>query len=68
MLVHEIRLSNVLNMVSCHDDLKDEIMRVVSTDSDFINSRFTDLLVWNYNIILNFAIVRKLMIKSNHMN
>ena len=68
MLVHEIWLSNVLNMVSCHDDLKDEIMRVVSTDSDFINSRFTDLLVWNYNIILNFAIVRKLMIKSNHMN
>ena len=41
MLVHEIRLSNVLNMVSCHDDLKSEIIRVVSTDSEFANSRFT---------------------------
>jgi len=41
MLVHEIRLSNVLNMVSCHDDLKSEIIRVVSTDSEFVNSRFT---------------------------
>jgi len=28
MLVHEIRLSNVLNMASCHDYLKSEIIRV----------------------------------------
>jgi hypothetical protein len=28
-------------MVSCHDDLKDDIMCVVSPDSDFINIRFT---------------------------
>jgi hypothetical protein len=71
MLVHEIRLSNVLNMVSCHDDLKDEIMRAVSTDSDFISSRFTLRILKNrelkfvsgflsfYNLNLNQLFLEK---------
>ena len=71
MLVHEIRLSNVLNMVSCHDDLKSEIIRVVSTDSEFVNSRFTLRILKNrelefvsgylsfYNLNLNHLFLEK---------
>lgn len=40
-LIHEIRVANVLGMVSCRDDLKSEIIRVISADPDFLNHRFT---------------------------